>query len=420
MMTMAVILLPLAVCAQSEQSSKDAPPVSQALVPEGDFAIKLAPTLGLGTPNNEAQAEDMLTSVGIAPKNGWIADYPVTPDIMGELQDAVGTAAESKKLPMGKDDALKAFKDLTAEFGLAVVPGGSGEYAENQPRPDPTVINNYYYEEGPPVVTYYPPPWDYYYLYAWVPYPFWSGRFFFSGFFCLHDFHRVVFVGRHRFVVSNHVINPVNKAVVRVDPVSRGTGRGFRTSDISHHRGFNSTESRRGATSIFERSRGQTFTPGDNKTPNFSGRGENGTLSRSMTGRTMTQPGNIERSSQRPSAGETRGFSGLGRHNERSSSAPSTSSRSFGSSESSGRSFSAPSRSFSAPSGGSSSACANCHGGSGSFGRSAGGGSSGGFSSGRSSGGFSSSHSSGGSSSGHSSGGFSGGGSGHSGGGRGR
>ena len=236
MISMALLLLPLAVYAQSENSSKEAPPVSQALVPEGDFALKLVPALGLGTPSGEAQAEDMLTSVGIAPRNGWIADYPVTPDIVGELQDAVGTAADSKKLPMEKVEALKAFQDLTTEFGLSVLPGGSGQYAESQPQPDATAINNYYYEEGPPVVTYYPPPWDYYYLYGWVPYPFWSGGFFFPGFFCLHDFHRVAFVGHHRFVVSNHVFNPVSNTVARVDPVSRRTGTGFRTSDTSRNR----------------------------------------------------------------------------------------------------------------------------------------------------------------------------------------
>ncbi len=410
MILIALLLLPLAAFAQSERNSTEAPQVSQALVPEGDFAFKLVTALGLGTPSGEAQAEDMLTSVGIAPRNGWIADYPVTPDIVGELQDAVVTAADSKKLPMEKVEALKAFQDLTTEFGLAVVPGSSGQYAENQPQPDPTVINNYYYEEGPPVVTYYPPPWDYYYLYAWVPYPFWSGGFFFSGFFCLHDFHRVVFVGRHRFVVSNHFINPVSKTVVRVDPVGRRTGKGFSTANISHNRGFHSTEARRGAASIFERNRGQAFTHRDNKTSNFSGRGENGTLSRSMTGRTMTQPGNIERSSQRPSAGETRGFSGPGRGNERSFSAPSTGSRSFGFSENSGRTFSGPSRSFSAPSsGGGSSSCANCHGNSGSFGRSGGGGSSRSFSGGSHGGGSGGSHGGGG--------GFSGG---HGGGGRGR
>jgi hypothetical protein len=246
--SMALLLLPLAVYAQSENSSKEAPPVSQALVPEGDFALKLVPALGLGTPNSEAQAEDMLTSVGIAPKNGWIADYPITPIVIGELQNSVTGAADAQKLPMGKEDALKAFQNLTTEFGLAVAPGGSGQYAENQPQPESSAIDNYYYEEGPPVVTYYPPPRDYYYLYDWVPYPFWGGGFFFSGFFCLHDFHRVVIVGHHHHLITNHFIDPRTHAVTRVDPVSHASTR------FSHTTAFDSKTTRNAASSIFNRS----------------------------------------------------------------------------------------------------------------------------------------------------------------------
>jgi len=162
MMSLALLMMPLAVYPQSGQKSAGAPPVSQTLVPEGQLALKLAPALKLGTPNNEAQAEDLLTSAGIAPKNGWIADYPVTPNIIGELQSSVTTAADAKKLPIGKDEALKAFQGLTTQFSLAVSPG-SEQYAESQPPTSseyvqPEEINDYYYDEGPPVVTYYPPP----------------------------------------------------------------------------------------------------------------------------------------------------------------------------------------------------------------------------------------------------------------------
>ena len=244
MISIALLLLPFAVYAQSAESSKGAPPVSQVLVPEGDFALKLAPALGLGTPSSEAQAEDMLTSADIAPKNGWIADYPITPIVIGELQNAVTGAADAHKLTMEKDDALKAFQNLTTEFGLAVAPGGSGQYAENQPQPDSSTIDNYYYEEGPPVVTYYPPPWDYYYMYDWVPYPFWWGGFFFSGFFSLHDFHRFVAFGHHHHLISNHFTDPSTHVVTRVDPVSHASTR------VSHTVGFDSKTTRNAASSI--------------------------------------------------------------------------------------------------------------------------------------------------------------------------
>ena len=54
------------------------------------------------------------------------------------------------------------------------------------------MIDNYYYDEGPPVVTYYPPPYDYGYLYAWDPFPFWWGGISYPGFFILTDFDCVV------------------------------------------------------------------------------------------------------------------------------------------------------------------------------------------------------------------------------------
>lgn len=33
-------------------------------------------------PENEAVAEDMLAKKEVAPVNGWISDYPVTPEII--------------------------------------------------------------------------------------------------------------------------------------------------------------------------------------------------------------------------------------------------------------------------------------------------------------------------------------------------
>ncbi len=250
--TIGFLMLPSMVYAQSEQRVTEVPPVSQPLVPEGDFALELATALRLETPGDEAQAEDILTSAGIAPKNGWIADYPTTPNIIGELQNAVATAADFQKLPMGKDEALKVFQDLTTKFGLAISPGSSGEYVENQPQPEPAVIDNYYSDEGPPVVTYYPPPSDYDYLYAWVPYPFWCSGFFFSGFFVLNDFDIIVIVNHHghhgHHKITNHFINPKTHTVTRVDPVSHTL------THVSDTKALNSAATRSSASSIFNRS----------------------------------------------------------------------------------------------------------------------------------------------------------------------
>jgi len=292
----ALVLLPIVVYGQEETSGPpptplgdrinvNTPPVEQPLVPEGVFAVQLVEALKIGQTQDEAQAENMLSAVGIEPKNGWIAGYPVTPIVIGEIEKGVATAADAGKLGMGKDQALKEVGNLKARLGLSISTGGisqsatqaapSGGTANNviykfvdkqgvvhytdryesipqeyrgqvemiravvRPQPSvgpaseetgtpadnyaatpaPEVINNYYDNNAPPVVTYYPPPLPYYYLYAWVPYPFWCSGSFFSGFFILHDFHRHVFFHRHPFIVTNHVV--AKNRVFVVDPANR-------------------------------------------------------------------------------------------------------------------------------------------------------------------------------------------------------
>ncbi len=223
---------------QSSQT-KQAPPVAQPLVREGDFAIKLAAKLDLGLPTNEAVAEDALTKAGVVPENGWLSDYPVTPEIVGQLHDAIAKAAADGKLPMNTDEATRGLYSLVAEMNLPTPAGpgnapaeATGPAAPPEPATSPAVINNYYYDQGPPIITYYPPPYDYGYLYDWVPYPvFWFG-FWFPGFFICHDFTTVVVVNQpfvhdvgRRGIVTNRVIDPVSRRVAFVDPVTR-TGSG--------------------------------------------------------------------------------------------------------------------------------------------------------------------------------------------------
>jgi hypothetical protein len=245
---------------QAEQTTKRPPPVAPTLVREGEFATSLASGLEMGTAVNETEAEALLASAGIAPKNGWISDYPVTPDILGELQDAVSATADSNRLPMGKDEALEVLESVSADLGLYILADNSGDYAETPPPAtpqytEPTVINNYYYREGPPVITYYPPPPDYLYLYAWVPYPFWYSRFFFSGFFILHDFHKVSIIHHRVVVVTNQVFHRHRRRFFKVDPVKRRWGRSVRgVAKSSHRRKLTKAETHRGARSILQRS----------------------------------------------------------------------------------------------------------------------------------------------------------------------
>jgi hypothetical protein len=349
-----LMVMPFLVFAQSEQTATVAPPISQQLVPEGVFALDLATALNLGTPETEAQAEDMLASVGIAPKNGWIADYPMTPIVIGEVESAVSAAAEAGKLSMGKDEALQALKSVTAKLTLPVTPAPERS-AENQPPTSsgyvqPTVINNYYYNEGPPVVTYYPPPWDYGYLYVWVPYPFWCSSFFFPGFFILHDFNitvthnfhheRYFYHYRHPFrhVITNHFFDPKTHAYLRVDPTMRTIGRSItRVPGATRHFGFKSPQARRGADSILNRN----FERGRHHAPSGRARGRfEGTVPRPSNGRTFKQPGNIERRHGNLQGHFTRPGRSFGAYSRRN----------FGSQpERSGRSFSPRNRSFGSP-----------------------------------------------------------------------
>jgi hypothetical protein len=247
----------IAVGKQSGGTATQQPAIAQPLTREGDFAIKLAEALKIGQAKNEAEAESTLASAGVAPKNGWIADYPVTPDIVGELQNAVGMAADSGKLGMKKEEALKAFRTTAVELELPITAEIPNGYAESppptaSPYTEPTAIDSYYDSEGPPVVTYYPPPPDYYYMYAWVPSPFWCSGFFFPGFFILHDFHRVVHRHGHPCVITNHFRDHRTGRIAAIDPARRHAGGVPGGQD---RRGFNSAEARKGASSILERSR---------------------------------------------------------------------------------------------------------------------------------------------------------------------
>jgi hypothetical protein len=123
--------------------------------------MKLAEVLKIGEVKSEAEAESRLAQIGIAPRNGWIADYPVTPDVIGELQNAIGAAADSGKLVMKKDEAIKNFQGLIADIQSQYA--GAESPPEEQPPPEP----NYY------PYPYYPYYYPYYYSYDYPnPYPY--------------------------------------------------------------------------------------------------------------------------------------------------------------------------------------------------------------------------------------------------------
>jgi Domain of unknown function (DUF4124) len=363
---------------QPGKTATQAPSVAAPLIREGDFAIKLVEALKIGQVESEGEAESMLASIGIAPKNGWIADYPVTPDIIGELEKAISEAADAKRLPMGKDEALRVFRTAAVELELPIIAEIPDRYAESPypttpPYAEPSVIDNYYYTEGPPVVTYYLPPPDYYYLYGWIPSPFWYSGFYFPGFYILHDFHRVAYRNGHPCNISNHIRDHRTGRINTIRPEKRREGGTVGAGGTPPTRGFNTTEARNGARSIYERSRervamGNTTTSARDKGLNnrniaslrssqgtqrqvynresnpsgFNGRNggsgrppvvdrrmsrtPNGTGFQGFSERTFSRPNSMNRqygmNFQRPPSGETRSFSPPAWGSERSFSPP--------------------------------------------------------------------------------------------------
>jgi len=263
-----LVLAPYASVVNAKTSPSAAPPIEQPLVREGEFAVKLANALNITTSSDEAAAESALSSIGIEPRNGWIADYPITPDIIAEVRGSTARATSSGNLKMAEAKAAgivdKVGIDMKLPFKVAgeqysysagagseyaAPPAGVGLYDEA-----PAYVQDYYDEYGPPVVTYYPPPWDYYWLYDWVPWPFWWGGYGFGGFFVLGDFD----VNRHGCHFSNH-FSHANGTWSRVDPGTRSAGKA--SSSLAADRSgqgwrLNSPDGRAGARALVSRGTG--------------------------------------------------------------------------------------------------------------------------------------------------------------------
>jgi hypothetical protein len=131
--------------------------------------MKLAEALKVGEVKSEAEAESKLASVGVLPKNGWIADYPLTPNVIAELQNSIGEAADSGKLAMKRDEALNVFRDLLVSI--------ENEYAQAEPDPGKqpdwyAYPRFYYYPYYYPSPYYYPYPYYFGYYRFYHPYPY--------------------------------------------------------------------------------------------------------------------------------------------------------------------------------------------------------------------------------------------------------
>lgn len=227
LLSAALLLISPGPTAAQQAEGAEQVPISAPLVREGDIAAALDAALGLGNGQDEVGAENRLSNLTIMPKNGWVADYPVTPDIAAELQQGIIAAADAGKLPFGRDEALRRLETVLVGSGLIERPYDGSAYAgapqsgaPGYAYPDQSALYGYYAAQGPPVVTYYAPPPDYSYLYSYVDYPFWYGGYWLPGFFILRDFHRYY----HNHFLSNHFVPSGAHTVFRINPTARLAG----------------------------------------------------------------------------------------------------------------------------------------------------------------------------------------------------
>ena len=134
---------------------------AQTMAPQGAFAMRLLSALGLGTAAAPSEAEDRLTKIGIAPKDGWMDDQPMTPAMIDQLEDSLIDAAAENRIPVQK---LKAFRDLVGQYDLA---GSDEEYYGNE---SPPPLDNGYTYPG-----YGYPPMDYGFYPGFFVYSYYGG-----------------------------------------------------------------------------------------------------------------------------------------------------------------------------------------------------------------------------------------------------
>lgn len=192
---LAVMALSLPVAAQNVDDERRRL-IAPETVSQAEFALQLAGALGLPVTGEDAdEAMRALASRGIEPLEGWKPELPMTPLLVAELRHAVSNAVAAGRLDVEGSAALAAFDELIAHLDLPLADAPPPAYAEgprgHETACDRSALDRYYATMGPPYYTYCLPLPSYYYLYSWVPSPFYLHGVFFSGFFVVRDVHVV-------------------------------------------------------------------------------------------------------------------------------------------------------------------------------------------------------------------------------------
>jgi hypothetical protein len=214
----ATFLFPTLARAQTDDSLAYAgQAIAPAVVPQGEFAARLAETLALDTvEDDEDDAIRALVALGIEPAAGWQPDQAMTPQIVTELRADLAEAVAAGRLLMEPNAARTAFDELLAELGLPL-PAAPAAYAGANPPLnsygpycDATATHYFYGSYGLPIYSYCYPPAAFFHYYSWVPCGFRAHGHHFAGFFVLRQVHVIQRVpGRrhigHRFDGKKHV-----------------------------------------------------------------------------------------------------------------------------------------------------------------------------------------------------------------------
>lgn len=193
----ATFLIPSLARAQGEDSLAYAgQAIAPAVVPQGEFAARLAEALALETvEDDEADAIRALVALGVEPAAGWQPDQAMTPQIVTELRADLAEAVTAGRLLMEPDAARTAFDGLLAELGLPL-PAAPAAYAGANPPLnsygpycDATATHYFYGSYGLPIYSYCYPPAAFLHFYSWVPCGFRAHGHHFAGFFILRQVH---------------------------------------------------------------------------------------------------------------------------------------------------------------------------------------------------------------------------------------
>ena len=139
-------MMPALLTAETDQPSATNSPISQPLIREGTLAVKLAGDLKLRTPENEAEAEDLLSTIQIAK-----AYVDAQREYAGKDRDGSGILQYAQRFlsHKGKKDGLyweAAAGEVSSPLGPLFVQATEEGYTARKPGEEHRPYHGYYFK----------------------------------------------------------------------------------------------------------------------------------------------------------------------------------------------------------------------------------------------------------------------------------